>query len=311
MQALVNLHGVRFCRSLFFGTWDRGAGSLKRSVSLKLELQPRPDEPKAPSADELDLYPRLRLHQAFPSRYLPTARDVAVYLPPGYEQQSPRTYPVLYLHDGQNLFDGQTSFVYGRTWGVGDHADAAIQAGEIEPLIIVGIYNAGDRRLAEYTHERNERLEGGEAALYGQFITRELMPWIAAHYRIRSDRASTGIGGSSLGGLVSLYLGLRHSECFGKLALLSPSVWWNQSSILEYVSERAPEIPARPRIWLDAGDQEGHRTLRDAELLASRLEATGWRPGETLRFERIAGGTHDETAWSRRVRPMLGFLFPS
>jgi enterochelin esterase-like enzyme len=294
---------------------DRGAISFpphpRGSGPLKLESQPRPDESTAPIAGAPSLHPRLHLHRAFPSRYLPGARDVAVYLPPAYDRHSPRPYPVLYLQDGQNLFDGQTAFVPGRTWQVGEHADAAIAAGEIEPLVIVGIYNAGERRLAEYTHERDARMQGGEAAQYGQFITRELMPWIAAHYRVRDDRASTGIGGSSLGGLVSLYLGLRHFERFGKLALLSPSVWWNQSSILEFVSDCAPGISSRPRIWLDVGDQEGARTLQDAELLARRLEATGWRPGENLRFERVAGGTHDETAWSRRVRPMLGFLFPA
>lgn len=236
---------------------------------------------------------------------------MVVYTPPGYEDDRDRAYPVLYLHDGQNLFDGQTSFIHGRTWQVQEHADAVIQGGEAEPVIIVGIYNAGERRLAEYTHERDERMEGGEAGDYGLLITRELMPWMAAHYRVRAGRASTGIGGSSLGGLVSLYLGLRHPEAFGRLAVLSPSVWWNQKSILSYVNERAPTIGERPRIWLDVGDQEGHGALHDVQMLARHLEAEGWRPGETLHFERVAGGTHDEASWARRVRSMLRFLFPA
>ena len=95
---------------------------------------------------------------------------------------------MLYLHDGQNLFDGRTSFVKGRTWQVREHADAAIEAGEVEPLVIVGIYNTGDRRLAEYTHEYNWQMGGGEADNYGQLLTQELMPWIADHYRVRRDR---------------------------------------------------------------------------------------------------------------------------
>ena len=114
----------------------------------------------------------MRLHKAFKSNYLPTDRDVIVYVPPGYEEESDRTYPVLYLHDGQNLFDGRTSFVKGRTWQVREHADAAIEAGEVEPLVIVGIYNTGDRRLAEYTHEYNWQMGGGEADAYGKLITR-------------------------------------------------------------------------------------------------------------------------------------------
>jgi len=256
-------------------------------------------------------HPRLRLHRGFSSIYLPDARDLIVYVPPGYEQSPDRAYPVLYLHDGQNLFDPRTSFIQGRTWQVREHADAAIAAGEVEPLIIVGIYNTGDHRLAEYTHERDWQMGGGQAEEYGLLLTRELMPWIARHYRVHRDRAATGLGGSSLGGLVSLYLGLKHPESFGKLAILSPSVWWNHKSILGYVNERAPQVWDRPKLWLDVGDKEGRRTLHDAEMLNRRLKANGWLPAVNLHFERVHGGAHDESSWSQRVRPMLKFLFPA
>jgi predicted alpha/beta superfamily hydrolase len=152
---------------------------------------------------------------------------------------------------------------------------------------------------------------GGEADCYGLMITRELMPWIASQYRVRTDRASTGVGGSSLGGLVSLFLGLRHADCFGKLAVMSPSVWWNHKSIVGYVNEHAPQLWDRPRMWLDVGDQEGAKTVRDVEFLARRLKANGWKLGENLHFEKIHGGTHDEASWAMRVRPMLRFLFPA
>ena len=256
-------------------------------------------------------HPRMRLHAGFSSEYLPDQRNLIVYLPPGYEEEPERSFPVLYLHDGQNLFDGRTSFVQGRTWQMREQTDAAIEGGEVEPLVIVGIYNTGDRRLAEYTHEHNWQMGGGEADAYGKLLTKELMPWIADKYRVRQDRESTGMGGSSLGGLVSLFLGLRHPEVFGRLALLSPSVWWNHKSILSYLNEHAPQMWERPRVWLDVGDGEGHRTLRDVEHLARRLKANGWRPGETMHFEKVHGGTHDETSWAGRVRPMLRFLFPA
>jgi enterochelin esterase-like enzyme len=256
-------------------------------------------------------HPRLRLHRAFVSSHLPGERDLIVYVPPGYDEYTTRTYPVLYLQDGQNLFDGRTSFIGGRTWAMREQADAAIEAGEVEPLIIVGIYNAGDRRLAEYTPEKDCERGGGEAAESGLMLTGEILPWIAGQYRARTEREHTGLGGSSLGGLVTLYLGLRYATLFGKLAVLSPSVWWNRKSILGTINEFAPEIWERPRLWLDVGDKEGRRTLLDAEQLNRRLKANGWRQGESLHFERVPGGTHDEISWATRVRPMLKFLFPA
>ncbi len=260
---------------------------------------------------EPTLHPRLRLHRNFPSVYLPDKRDITVYLPPGYEEHTHRSYPVLYLQDGQNLFDPRTSYIPGQTWQVREQADEAILAGEVEPLVIVGIANTGNRRLAEYTHERDGQRGGGEASKYGLTLTGEILPWIATHYRVRTDRESTGLGGSSLGGLVSLYLGLRYATWFGKLAILSPSVWWNHKSILGYVNEHAPGIWDRPRVWLDVGDKEGKRTVHDAESLFRRLKANHWRVGETLHFEKAHGGSHDETSWARRVKPMLKFLFPA
>jgi hypothetical protein len=88
-------------------------------------------------------------------------------------------------------------------------------------------------------------------------------------------------------------------------------VWWNDKSILGYLNERAPQIWERPRLWLDVGDQEGLRTLENAEQLNRLLMANGWKTEETLHFERVAGGTHDEASWAKRVRPMLRFLFPA
>lgn len=279
---------------------------------MNLDIQPtEAGTGGLPAGGEGTPHPRLRVHRDFRSNYLPDQRDLIVYLPPGYDSHPERSYPVLYLQDGQNLFDGRTSFIPDRTWQVREEADAAILGGEVEPLIIVGIYNTGDRRLAEYTYERDWKLGGGEADEYGLLLTRELMPWIATHYRVRPEREQTGVGGSSLGGLVSLYLGLRHPECFGKLAVLSPSVWWNHRSILSLLNERSPQIWERPRLWLDVGDQEGRRTLHDIGLLNRRLKANGWKPGETLHFEQVAGGTHDEASWAKRVRPMLRFLFPA
>lgn len=264
---------------------------------------------------------RVSLHPQFHSRFLPDDRDITVYLPPQYDEQPDRHFPVLYLHDGQNLFDPSTSFVPGRTWRVAETADAVIGAGEVEPLIIVGIANTGDHRLSEYTYTRDWKMGGGETDKYGRLITEELMPFINANYRTLNgktgngqtqtgkDPAHTGMGGSSLGGLATLYLGLKYPDVFGKLAVLSPSVWWNNKSIIGYVNQA--RLEHRPRIWLDIGDAEGRRTLADADLLERRLIANGWRQETELHYERVSGGTHDEAAWARRVGPMLRFLFPA
>ena len=200
-------------------------------------------------------HPRVRLHRAFPSHYLADKRDLIVYVPPCYDRQPERTYPVLYLHDGQNLFDGRTSFVPGHTWQVREHADAAIEAGEIEPLVIVGIYNTGDRRLAEYTFERNWQMGGGEADKYGAVDNAradalDLQPISGAAGSRRNGNGRVVIGwiGDALSGFAA-------SADLRQAGALSPSVWWNHKSILGYLNEQAPQIWERPRLWLDVGDR--------------------------------------------------------
>ena len=279
---------------------------MATQISAQAQADPGlPDEPLLPGE-----HPRLRFHPQFHSRFLADDRDVTVYLPPGYEEQPERRFPVLYMHDGQNLFDPRTSFVPGRTWQVAETADATIEAGEVEPLIVVGIANTGDRRLAEYTPTHDWKMGGGEANKYGELLVEELLPFIAARYRVQAGAENTGLGGSSLGGLVTVYLGLKYPQIFGRLAVLSPSVWWNHKAIVGYVNESAPRLRKHPRMWLDVGEAEGKRTMSDADLLARRLEANGWRPDVDLHYEHIPGGTHDEAAWAQRVGPMLRFLFP-
>ncbi|MGC1361461.1 MAG: alpha/beta hydrolase-fold protein [Silvibacterium sp.] len=269
-----------------------------------------PDIPANDQVLDLPALPaRVKVHPQFHSRFLEHDRDISVYVPPGYEEEPHRDFPVLYLHDGQNLFDPRTSFVRGQTWRVAETADVVIEAREVEPLVIVGIANSGEQRLAEYTPVRDRKLGGGEAGKYGRLITEELMPFIRSNYRTLEGPAHTGLGGSSLGGLATLYLGLKYSKIFGRLAALSPSIWWGKKNIIGYVNEARPAC--RPRIWLDIGDAEGPRALADADLLERRLKARGWRTNIDLHYEHIAGGTHDEAAWAERVGPMLRFLYPA
>jgi predicted alpha/beta superfamily hydrolase len=248
-------------------------------------------------------------HEQFRSRFLRNQRDLIVYMPPRYHEQPWRHFPVLYLHDGQNLFDGTTSFIPGMDWHVGQTADHFIGGGLVEPLIIVGIYNTGKQRIREYTPTRAPKLGGGRADRYAKFLIEEVKSFVDREYRTLSGPAHTGLGGSSLGGLVSLYLGLKMPQIFGKIAALSPSVWWNQRVMHRFLA--SAQVHERPRIWLDIGTREGPRIVQDVEQFRDVLLAKGWHSGSDLRYERIEGGEHNEAAWAKRVGPFLQFLYPA
>ncbi|MFN2400789.1 MAG: alpha/beta hydrolase [Gemmatimonadaceae bacterium] len=249
----------------------------------------------------------LRTHHAFHSKFLTTDHDVYVYLPPTYGSEDGRRYPVLYMHDGQNLFDRATAFR--AEWQVDETAQRLILSGAIEPLIIVGISNAGIFRIEEYTPTRDRiRKIGGSAALYGRMLVEELKPFVDAEYRTLSDVANTGMGGSSLGGLVSLYFGLLYSDVFSRLAIISPSVWWDNRFIVRRVRNLGVKPPSR--VWLSAGTLEGPGVIEGARRIRDIMIAKGWTLGEDLSHTEIEGGHHTEEAWVHVVEPMLKFLFP-
>jgi predicted alpha/beta superfamily hydrolase len=256
----------------------------------------------------------IRVHKNFHSKILNNDRDVLVYLPPGYEANKKAHYSVLYLHDGQNLFDGATSFIPGQEWRVDETAQALISSGRIEPLIIVGIYNAGKDRINEYTPVADAKYKGGKGDLYGRLLVEELKPFIDATYRTRKDAQHTGVGGSSLGGLISLYLALRYPNVFGRVAVVSPSVWFAENHIVNYVKA----LPKKPkvRIWLDMGTKEGRdaeearKSMNDARLLKDTLVRKGWKPGKDLLYSEAEGAEHNERAWAAQVESILTSLFP-
>jgi predicted alpha/beta superfamily hydrolase len=251
---------------------------------------------------------RLRKHPQFPSTLEKEKRDLIVYLPPMYEAEPARRYPTLYMQDGQNLFDPETSFLQGNYWRMGETADELATSGDIQPLIIVGIYNTGVNRIDEYTPVEDKRLGGGQADSYGEMLVEELKLFVDRTYRTLSGAANCGVGGSSLGGLVSLYLALRYPLVFGKLCAMSPSVWWRNRAILKTVAQarQKPNL----KMWLDVGTQEGRHALPDVRALKAALVGKGWKIDRDLAYSEVAGGEHNEVAWAQRVGPMLKFLFP-
>ena len=247
-------------------------------------------------------------HLPFESKILGAARNLTVYFPPGYDERSEQRYPVLYMHDGQNLFEADRAFIPGQHWRLGEAADMAIAERAAEPMIIVGIDNGGPARVDEYTPGRDEKKQlGGRAADHARMLIEELKPLIDATLRTRPGVADTAVGGSSLGGLVSMYLALARPDVFGRAAIMSPSVWWNGRAILGDVERFQRE--ERPRLWVDIGGREGFEALRDARLLGEKLRERGWNE-DNFFFHEDRRGDHSERAWAGRARRMLEFLFP-
>jgi len=247
-----------------------------------------------------------RTHERFRSRFLRHERTILVYLPPGYKARAARRYPVLYLQDGQNVFDKATSI--GEEWRVDDTAQALIENGEIEPIIIVGVYNTGEHRIDEYAPTKVPDKGGGGADLYGRMLVEELKPLIDRKYKTLPSAASTGIGGSSLGGLLTMHLGLKYPTAFNRLAVLSPSVWWDNRMIVGEVQALKSKLPLT--IWLDAGTGEGPEVLADARALRDALVAKGWVADHDLKYVEAEGAQHNEQSWAARVGEVLKFLFP-
>ena len=261
----------------------------------------------SPAREGRSLTGDMRLLEAFRSDLLDNTRNVLVYLPPGYAASTDR-YPVLYLHDGQNVFDTSTSFA-GVEWGVDETAEWLIGEGRMRPSIIVAIDHAGAARADEFAPTRDlHRAAGGRADAYARFVVEELKPWVDETFRTRPDAADTAIGGSSLGGLVTLHIGLQHPDVFGGLAVMSPSLWWDRREVLSRVEALPGRLPWR--IWLDVGTAEGRDTVRNTRALKGLLEAKGWTGGRDLRYEEARDAEHSEAAWAARVAPMLEYLLP-
>jgi predicted alpha/beta superfamily hydrolase len=244
----------------------------------------------------------IRCHPRLHSPQLDNERDILVYLPRTYGADPERRYPVLYMHDGQNLFDGTTSF--GAPWDVDDTLESLGEEAGVE-AIVVGIPNAGESRCDEYSPFVDARQGGGRGDDYIAFIADTVKPLIDASFRTISGRAGTGIAGSSMGGLISLYAFFARPDVFGFVGAMSPALWFADRALLDYV-RGAPFAPGR--IYMDAGTREGGTTLRNVAALRTILLDKGYRKRVDLICVTEPGGEHNEAAWSRRLRRKMHFL---
>ncbi len=247
------------------------------------------------------------------SLYLGLTRRLTVWLPPRRRDRRASRHPVLYLNDGQNLFDPERAFA-GNTWLVPQTATRLVRTGMIPPLIIVGIDHGGARRGREYLpveDELNPTATNPLGREYAEFVTREVIPFVARNYPVATGASNTAFGGSSYGAIAALNTAIVKPGVFGRLLIESPSLYVGG----EYLIQRARNVTRWPgRIYLGVGTRETSRAERNEETvnnvlaLASILRRAGMG-SRRLRLVVEQGATHSEGAWAGRLPDALEFLY--
>jgi len=263
------------------------------------------DTPRYPSRSG-----HIEVIEGFESKALANKRRIWVYLPPSYAKNPTEKYPVFYMHDGQNLFDGMTSYIPNKEWKCDESAEALIDAGVIRPLIIVGIDNAGMDRGNEYLPSKVKfrgAEMGGKANLYTQMLTDEIMPMINSKYRTLTGPKNTAVGGSSFGGIISLHIGLTRPDVYGYVAALSPSLWWDNHLLTKNYDALKAKLPFK--LWMDIGTKEGPEAVPDCDAMDKVLKHKGWKPRRDYTYVVDSDAEHNEVAWSHRFPAILRFFF--
>ncbi len=245
-------------------------------------------------------------------------RRIWVYLPPGYGTDTEARYPVLYMFDGQNVFDDATSFA--GEWKVDETLETLIPAEDVRPIIVVAVDNGGEQRVPEYTPWPDPERDGGQGIAHLQAIVGTLIPYIDQTYRTLATPAGRALAGSSLGGLMSLYAAYEHDDVFGQIAALSPSLWWDDQHMLRH-AQAAGDKPA-VRVYMDMGTLEDGMTVDEDprngiddnidQLRAMRaaLVEQGFVLDTDLKVVEAAEARHNETYWAMRFPDVVKFLFP-
>lgn len=301
-------------------TWTYSFGTL----AAPLEIKPLLDDAtwsrgpnfKIANGQTIDIYPHFttltgaysRKWPSFTSTVLPSTRGIMVYLPPSYAENTLAKFPVVYMHDGQNLFDANTAFG-GNEWKVDETMNAGAEDGTIREAIVIGVENTSDR-INELTPTRDAgTAAGGKADLYLRMIVEEIKPMVDMALRTLTTRDQTAIVGSSLGGLVSAYAGVQRADVFGIVGAMSPSTWWDNTMILGQVATM-PMKTSRPlRVYVDSGDSgSSSDDVVNTRALAQKYRDVGYVDGQTLDYLVQAGGQHNEIYWSQRLPGALAFL---
>lgn len=267
--------------------------------------------------------PDLRIH-SLESKIFNNTRKIRVLLPPGFEKKRRKeNYPVLYLNDGQNLFDKADSIFNNAEWKVDETVYDLIAKGEIQPIIVVGIDNAGkEMRANEYLPWEDEYLSppmpDPNGSLYPEFLEKEVIPFVESRYRVRRDRAGRVLGGSSYGALIALYSALKKPDLFGSLLLESPSFYVSDAKVIA-LAESSGHLPLK--VYLGVGtnemganecgpDTDGGEAVADVRRLEGIMEGKIKPLHGRLKVVVDECAIHHENAWAKRLPEALKFLFP-
>jgi predicted alpha/beta superfamily hydrolase len=229
------------------------------------------------------------------------SHKIWVYLPPNYNKYSNK-YPVIYMHDGQNLFDNATSYI--GEWEVDETLNELFHKTG-KGFIVVGIENGGEERINEYTPWKNAKYGGGKGEIYIDFIVNTLKPYIDATYRTKPQQKHTGLIGSSLGGLISYYGGLKYPEVFGKIGALSTSFWFS-NKVEEYTKEHGSI--KKIKLYLLVGGKEGENMSDDTKKMRKLLLQTGFK-SKNLISKINPEGEHNEAFWRSEFLEVASWLY--
>ncbi|WP_181305480.1 alpha/beta hydrolase [Rufibacter sp. XAAS-G3-1] len=297
------------------GNWEKvetllnGTGRGNRTYKVKpgrdtvrIEVENWQDNFPTTTKDHTATANVLILSNQFWMPQLKQSRRIWLYLPPNYAT-SDKKYPVLYMHDGQNLFDAFYSFG-GAEWGVDESLNEQFESNGRE-VIVVGIDNGGEERINEYSPWRNKKLGGGKGDAYVDFLVQTLKPYIDAHYRTLTDKEHTGVAGSSMGGLISFYAALKYPQVYGKAGVFSPAFWF-APEIFDFAAKTKPAPDLK--MFLLAGAKESKQMVPDMARMRDVLVKQGLKPSN-LKYEVHEDGEHTEAYWQREFPRVFKWLF--
>lgn len=240
------------------------------------------------------------LEKNFEIHGLDRLRKIRIFLPKKYKE-STQKYPVLYMHDAQNLFDNSTS--YAGEWGIDESLNKLSQSSNLD-FIVVGIDNGQAKRMNELSPWENKKFGKAEGEKYMEFIVRQIKPFIDSRYRTFSDRENTAVMGSSMGGLISHYAIYKYPEVFGKAAIFSASYWYSDEV---YDFTRNNSIPDDAKLFLMVGGKEGSM-VNDSQKMFNIILQTG-HPASNVSLNIDANGEHNEVSWKKQFIPAIKYLF--